>query len=429
MAPGQGANPENKGTDDLSTSLPDQAHSRETRITEVESDVFEHVYTLAQRDYRRLRHRAFFRRSAGIILLALSAAGCASILIFFLFLKDHLHDLYAELAGYGAAVAALNHELQAIHSAEEALKQQLDEYRQFMGRLTIQDERIVDFDLAPDVESAAASMDRTAFEYRNLRRGPTHRKELALTFDMGTGRELEYVYKVLRQSGARATIFLSNEVPADGYGSLISRDNLDNLRRLADLGCEFGNHTWSHYNLRRSLYETSRRRRLSLTYLSDTVLDDAGLAREFDMVRRSMLNEGIPMSNLWRAPYGAYDRRILAAAAGMGYTTHVMWSGNRLGPLDFYDYVYKRTVLRDEDGDGDFERVPNPVYYTSEQMLGRMKRWEQVDPHGLRGAIAIAHLGTARRFDRITRILPDFIAYCHDRGYRFVTVSELMRDE
>ncbi len=361
-----------------------------------------------------------------MLLLALSVVGLGSILAYVFFLRGHLRSLYEEVSRYGRAVVSLNEQVQRNLAVEGALREQLDEYRRFMSRIAMEGGEIVDFDLAPEVGEAAAFLDSAAAPYRNLQRGPVNVRELALTFDLGTGRELDYVSSVLRRTGVRATLFLSNEMPSTEYGSLLDERNLDLLAVMADMGCELGNHTWSHFNLQRSLYETSRRKRLALTYLSDQVLDDLALRREFLLVEETLRARGIPLSKLWRAPYGAFDRRILAAAAGMGYTTHVMWSGNRLGPLDFYDYVYRRWVPSDTDGNGKAERVRNPHYYSSAQMLERLKQWEAADPHGFSGAVAVAHLGTARKSDKIIRILPEFISYCHARGYRFVTVSELM---
>ena len=214
------------------------------------------------------------------------------------------------------------------------------------------------------------------------------------------------------------------------YGSLFDQKHLDYLIKLHEIGCEFGNHTWSHYNLQRSLYETSKKRRLGLSFISDEVLDEISLKLEFDMVRNKLYNDtGIELSPFWRAPYGAFDRRILKMASMAGYPNHVYWSSNKMGPLDFYDYVTKRNIRVKQRDTGKYIKVKNPFYFSSTEMLARLKEWERSDIHGLNGAISIAHLGTSRKNDKIIYILPEYISYFQNKGYHFVLVSEVINDK
>jgi peptidoglycan/xylan/chitin deacetylase (PgdA/CDA1 family) len=198
---------------------------------------------------------------------------------------------------------------------------------------------------------------------------------------------------------------------------------------MGELGCEFGNHTWSHYHLTRSLYEISKRKRLNLSFISDSVIDEFSLMLEFDRVRKIFKERtGFELSPLWRAPYGAIDHRVLTVAAKLGYPYHITWSGNELGPLDFFDYVKKRTVRIYDNDKNKHSLVRNPNYYTSGELLSRMKEWEKADLHGLNGTISIAHLGTTRKVDRIVKILPEYISYFRNKGYHFVTVSQVINN-
>jgi peptidoglycan/xylan/chitin deacetylase (PgdA/CDA1 family) len=406
------------------------------RLSEIEEDsggdspeVYRHLYHLAQQDYRQKKKRAFFMGSARLVLLLLFTAGVFFTLFYFFFLRDQIKRLNRELAGYSKTMNELTVEIETLSESERMYRQQISEYESFLSNVEIEDNRIVDFNLTESVRENLRKMDSETLPYKNIRRGNRHFRETALTFDLGTGRELPYVYSVLKRFNARATIFLSNEMAASDYGSLFNEKNIYYLKKLAGIGCEFGNHTWSHYNLKRSLYETSSRRRLSLDSVSDEVLDDMALRLEFDRVKNRVYETtGIVLSPYWRAPYGAIDHRILSAAARAGYPNHVFWSGNALGALDFLDYVYKRTVIVFNSGDKKYRRVKNPDYFTSEEMLLHMKEWEKIDPNGLNGAISIAHLGTARTVDKILKILPEYISYFQSRGYRFVTVSEVMND-
>ncbi len=396
---------------------------------EESQDIYRHLYHLARQDYKRKKKQAVFIKSARLIVLLLSAAGIFFILFYFYFLRDQIKKLHTELESYNTKLNELEGKIDTLSESERMYRLQVGEYESFLSNVEIEDNRIVDFNMTRSVRENLRNMDSHRLPYRIIRRGNTAFRETALTFDLGTGRELPYVYSVLKRFDARATIFLSNEMPAEDYGSLFNEKNIHYLKKMADIGCEFGNHTWSHYNLKASLYETSRRKRLSLIFISDEVLDDLSLRLEFDRVKNKFYQETeIRLAPLWRAPYGAIDNRILSQAAAAGYPNHVLWSGNRLGALDFLDYVYKRTfVVYSKDRDR-YERVKNPSYFTSQEMLLRMKEWERIDPHGLNGAISIAHLGTARKVDKILKILPEYISYFQNRGYHFVTVSEVMNN-
>jgi len=388
------------------------------------------IYTQSKNDYKIIRFKRIIRRSFSFLILVLSITGFISILLYFLFLKDHLKDLKKEITKYKEKVTILDNHINTLSIEEIEYKHQAESYKNLFKNLKVEDNRILDFDLTNSVENNLKKIDGIKAEYKNLSRGNTNFKETALTFDLGTGNDVEEIYTILKRFDVKATIFISNETSSLSYGSLFNDRNTQYLKKLGELGCEFGNHTWSHYNLRYSLYETSRRRRLEFLYISDDILDSIKLKLEFERVRDKFYKEtGFIMSNFWRAPYGAIDKRVLSIASKAGYPNHVFWSSNKIGALDFYDYVTNRYIWVKDHKTGKIYKKKNPYYLTSQEMLLRMKKWERADKNGLNGAISIAHLGSTRKNDKMVGILPSYISYFKNRGYHFVTMSQIINNK
>jgi len=356
--------------------------------------------------------------------------GIFSILFYWTFLKSRMVTMQSDIVEYRDSIRGLHTKIEELSAQGLEYKEQIRAYEDMIGKLKLEDDRIIDFDLTDEVARSTGRIDTINAAFRNITRGDTGFRETALTFDLGTGEDLPFVYSVLKRFSVGATVFVSNEMPSDHYGSLFNSRNLKYLVKLNEIGCEFGNHTWSHYNLKRSLYETSKRSRLSFSSLSDEVIDEINIRQELKKVEDRVYREtGIVLAPFWRAPYGEIDERVLKVAAASGYPNHVFWSGNRMGPLDFYDYVTKRLVLSRDNATGKYVRAKNPFYFTSQEMLARMKQWEHSDPNGLNGAISISHLGTSRKSDRMVQILPEYISYFRNRGYRFVLVSEVINSK
>jgi peptidoglycan/xylan/chitin deacetylase (PgdA/CDA1 family) len=395
----------------------------------IEEEVYQELYTQSRKDFRRVQLRGFFRKSFHLVLTLLAVSGILAALVYLTFIRNHLHRLSDEINRYTRELTHLNSEIQKLTASEHFYRTQIDEFQSVFDNLIIEDSRLLDVDLTKTVNRNIESFETGRYEYYNISRGNTDFAETALTFDLGTGEDLPALYAILNRFEARATVFISNEMASTQYGSLHKDRNIHYLQKLSELGCEIGNHTWSHYNLKRSIYETSRKRRLHISFISDEVMDEFSLILEFDMVRRHFKQEtGLDMSSIWRAPYGAIDHRILSTAAKAGYPYHIFWSGNEVGPLDFFDYEKKRTVRIYDNDRNRYAFVRNPNYYSSGEMLLRMKEWERKDEHGLNGAIAIAHLGTSRKMDKMIKILPEYVSYFQKKGYRFVTVSEVLNE-
>lgn len=405
---------------------------KKTTVSREESDereLYDSIYRSIKKDYKRLRQRELVKKLFSLTSFIFAFLGVFSICFYLFFFHERIGLLHREIEQYKEKVALLEDEVSRLSTSEQWYKDQIEKYEYTFSNLKIEDDRIVDFDLSDSVKQYVEGIEDSPKEYRNITRGNTLFKETALTFDLGTGEDLPFFYSVLKKYNITATIFISNEMPSLTYGSLFKRKNITYLIKLGNLGCEFANHTWSHYNLRRSLYETSKKKRLNLSFVSDNILDEITLKREFDRVRDKFYSEtGFQLSPFWRAPYGEIDHKILTIAARAGYPNHVLWSSNKMGPLDFYDYITSRFIWVKDRQSAQLQRKINPYYFSSSEMLARLREWERVDKHGLNGSIAISHLGTSRKSDKMIYILPDFISYCKSRGYHFVVVSKVIND-
>ncbi|TGK08743.1 polysaccharide deacetylase family protein [Leptospira fletcheri] len=266
---------------------------------------------------------------------------------------------------------------------------------------------------------------------KNITRGNPNFKEIALTFDLGTGEDLQILYEFMNRFPIKVTLFVSNENPAKKGGSLFSSTNITYLRKLSGMKerIVFGNHTWSHYNLPRSLKEPSLRKRALLSYVDDEIPDMDDLLVEMKSVEeRFKTLTGKELTKYYRLPYGAIDPILLDVYAEHGYVNHIFWSNNNVGSLDVPDFVYKKYITR-RDSSGKIKLIPNPHYKTKQEMLDFLYRWEKSDKNGMNGAIILMHLGSPRQTEKLIYILPDFIQAMMDKGYKFVTVPEVLNDK
>ncbi|MBE8363488.1 polysaccharide deacetylase family protein [Leptospira borgpetersenii] len=266
---------------------------------------------------------------------------------------------------------------------------------------------------------------------KNINRGDVRFKEIALTFDLGTGEDLKLIYEYLSQFPIKITLFVSNENPALKNGSFFSNTNLRYLKKLSELGDRvvFGNHTWSHYNIPRSLYETSLRKRILLSYVSDEIPDANFLQQEMRMVEEKFESiTGKQLTKYYRLPYGGFDPLVIQTFGKLGYTHHIFWSNNSVGSLDIPDFVYKKFIYKKDPKTGKTRIMPNPNYKTRAEALDFLYRWEEADKDGMNGAIILMHLGSPRQSEKLIYILPDFIREMLSKGYSFVTVPEIIND-
>ena len=121
---------------------------------------------------------------------------------------------------------------------------------------------------------------------------------LALTFDDGPGTDTDRLLSVLEENNARATFFMvGTRVP----------QRPETIKRMKEIGCELGNHTAEHKNLKK---------------LSDAEIKEA-IQSVSDQVAEA--TDGSP-TTVTRPPYGAFDDHVKAAAS----SPLIMWSVDTL---------------------------------------------------------------------------------------------------
>jgi peptidoglycan/xylan/chitin deacetylase (PgdA/CDA1 family) len=225
---------------------------------------------------------------------------------------------------------------------------------------------------------------------RPVDRVPTDQKIVALTFDAGSIRfGATEILHILRTKEVRCTFFLTGQ---------FMRRFPDLVDEIATDDHEVGNHTWSHPHL--TNYANGRDPS-TLTGVTQKTLA-AQLARA-DSMYESI--SGRCMEPFWRAPFGELNNEILRWAALEGYR-HIGWSPG----CDTWDWV----------ADPESE-----LYRTGPQILEKLL--EKADSGKLNGAVVLMHLGSDRKDDFPFMMLPKLIDELHERGYRIVTISQLLQ--
>lgn len=181
---------------------------------------------------------------------------------------------------------------------------------------------------------------------------------VALTYDDGPGGKSETrILNCLRKNGGVATFFY--------LGSRISSDP-ENVKAAYELGCELGNHTWSHPIL--------------------TSLKDEQIKSQLESTSNAIKNVCGEYPTLFRPSYGATNDKI-NKMSGMPV---IMWS------VDTLDWKHR-------DGKKVFD------YVTSIPVLD--------------GKIILMHSIYDSTADATERLVP----WLKSKGYQMVTVSELYK--
>ncbi len=150
-------------------------------------------------------------------------------------------------------------------------------------------------------------------------------------------------------------------------------EHADCAAEITKHGHEAGNHTWSH---------------LDLTQQTDDVVRDEIMRAERAIVQAS----GQSPRPRFRAPYGIRDGRVLKIANNLGYRS-IQWT------LDGQDIEPAKTT---------------------QFLIDRITSKSDAD---LDGAIILMHVGVRSTADA----LPAIIANLQGRGFKLVTISELLR--
>ncbi len=202
-----------------------------------------------------------------------------------------------------------------------------------------------------------------------IRRADTTEKIVALTFDAGSDRGFAAeILDTLKANGIHATF---------GMTGVWAEQNPDLVRRMVDEGHQLVNHTYDHASW--TGYSTGK-----------PPLSSAERANELAKTEAVVEQiAGYDMRPYFRPPYGDYDDSVLADLLANGYTVNVMWTVDSLGWNGLSAPEIVRRVI---DG-----TVP--------------------------GAIHLFHVGAA---SADAEALPEIISQLRDRGYRFVTIEQMV---
>lgn len=133
---------------------------------------------------------------------------------------------------------------------------------------------------------------------------PDHPGMFALTVDDGISAQVVREYtRFAKETGMRLTFFVTGQ-----YSSW--SENIPELRPLVESGqIQMANHTWSHPSL--------------LDVGNGRISSELGQTHDF-----LLTNYGVDATPYFRPPFGNHDARVDSVAAGLGYTTPVMWYGS-----------------------------------------------------------------------------------------------------
>jgi len=230
--------------------------------------------------------------------------------------------------------------------------------------------------------------------------GVRDKRLVALTFDGGSfDNAAAEILDTLASRNVRGTMFITGE---------FIRKFPETVRRIVAGGHETGNHLFSHPHL--TSYAENR---LQMTLPAVT---PEALRRELAAANDAFSQlTGKNMPALWRAPYGEYNRQICRWARDAGWL-HVGWGQGRSWRynLDSNDWIGSE----DEAG-----------FHTPGEVMDKIIALAEEVPQGINGGIILMHLGTIRSSDQqVHRILGRLIDELSTRGYRFVTISEMIRE-
>ncbi|MCL5959058.1 MAG: polysaccharide deacetylase family protein [Chloroflexi bacterium] len=198
-------------------------------------------------------------------------------------------------------------------------------------------------------------------EARNVVKGDASRPLVALTFDAGSDAEgTEAIMAVLRQYGVHSTFFLT--------GAWVKRYP-DMARKMVADGHELGNHSFDHPDF---------------TKISNARMVSE-IAETEELIRKVT---GVGTKPWFRAPFGAYDSRVLRVLHSVGYVS-IYWT------LDSADWR-NETTARD----------------VSDRVLGKTGN----------GYIVVHHASPQKTAEALKRIIPGL----KRKDLSLVTLSKLL---
>jgi peptidoglycan/xylan/chitin deacetylase (PgdA/CDA1 family) len=225
----------------------------------------------------------------------------------------------------------------------------------------------------------------------NIVQGNPAFPEVAITFDAHSYSNIApEIIHILKKEGVASTFFLT--------GKFIDK-NPALVKRIVSEGHEVANHTDTHPRL--TTYKDNRRQRTLRS------VKESYLRQELKRAAEKFYSlTGKEMAPYWRAPYGEHNPEIRKWAKDSGYL-HIHWTNGRnwREGLDTIDWLAD----------------PNSQAYTSSK-----ETKERILKNVSNGSIILMHLGTKRKKDPIHKRLEEMIEELRLKGYKLVTISELI---
>ncbi|WP_114570623.1 LysM peptidoglycan-binding domain-containing protein [Exiguobacterium flavidum] len=195
-------------------------------------------------------------------------------------------------------------------------------------------------------------------------KGSTTSKVVALTFDDGAdGANIAKILSILSTNSVKATFFLT------GTGM---KNHPQSIKNIAAKGHQIGNHSYTHPDFTK----------LTATQMKSELDKTEALAKSLT---------GKTTKPIFRAPFGAVNSTVLNGVGAAGYTRTIQWN------IDTIDWKG----------------------YTSTQIINR------VVPNIVPGSIVLMHTGAGAPGTPVA--LPTIIKQLKAKGYKFVTISELLK--
>ncbi|MBA7491522.1 hypothetical protein ES702_02069 [subsurface metagenome] len=228
----------------------------------------------------------------------------------------------------------------------------------------------------------------------NIVQGNPAFPEVAITFDAHSySNTAEEILHILKKEGVTSTFFLTGE---------FIDENPALVKRIFSEGHEVANHTDTHPHL--TTYEKNRRHRTLRS------VKESSLGQELKRTAEKFRSlTGKEMSPYWRAPYGEHNSEIRKWARNSGYL-HIHWTNGRnwREGMDTIDWLDN----------------PNSRAYTSSK-----ETKERILQNVSNGSIILMHLGTKRKEDPIHKKLEEMVEGLRLKGYKLVTISELIDND
>ncbi|AFS69628.1 LysM peptidoglycan-binding domain-containing protein [Exiguobacterium antarcticum] len=197
-------------------------------------------------------------------------------------------------------------------------------------------------------------------------KGSTTSKVVALTFDDGSdGGNITKILSILKSNNVKATFFLT------GTGANNHPQRIKNIATATPTH-QIGNHSYTHPDF--------------------TKLTAAQMTSELSKTETLIKSlTGRTTKPIFRAPFGASNSAVLAAVGNAGYTKTIQWN------IDTTDWKG----------------------ISSSAILAR------VVPNVVPGSIVLMHTGAGAPGTPVA--LPSMISQLKAKGYKFVTISELLK--